>query len=182
MPQQYANLTKNSTVPSVSGGILWADEINKCFYQFGGEFQNNPEDFSFWIYDTALNQWNTTVPQSNVNSLQRVSFGAGTEIAELGQGFYYGGWMNNHTSPGWQGNPIATANFVQFDFNTGTLSNDTGPDNTGRAEGSMVYIPASNAGLLIYFGGVEDPYQNGSFVGVSLAHDKCSRISANNIV
>ncbi|KAF2652473.1 hypothetical protein K491DRAFT_47074 [Lophiostoma macrostomum CBS 122681] len=169
MPQQYANLTKNSTVPSVSGGTLWADEVNECFYQFGGEFQNNPEEFSFWVYDTALNQWNDTHYTSNVQSLQRVSYGAGTQIPELGLGFYYGGWMNNNTTPGWHGNPIATSNLVQFDFNTGALNNNTGPDSMGRAEGSMVYIPASDGGLLVYFGGVEDPHMNGSFVGANMS-------------
>lgn len=164
MPQQYANLTKNSNVPSVSGGILWADEVNKCFYLYGGEYQNNPTEFSFWIYDTVLNQWNES--QSNVNSMQRVSFGAGTQDEELGLGFYLGGWMNNHTSPGWAGSPMAANNLITYDFTSGRFENTTGPDSVGRAEGSMVYLPASDGGLLVYFGGVEDPNKNGSFVGV----------------
>jgi hypothetical protein len=151
----------------VSGGILWSDDINKCFYLYGGEYQSNPNDFSFWAYDTILNQWNETEYQSNVNSIQRVSFGAGTQIDELGLGFYYGGWMNNATSPAWKGNPMASSNLIVYDFSDGTLNNNSGPDTTGRAEGSMVYLPASDGGLLIYFGGVEDPNQNGSFVGVS---------------
>jgi len=29
MPQQYANLSKPANVPSVAGGILWPDTINK---------------------------------------------------------------------------------------------------------------------------------------------------------
>lgn len=170
MPQQYANLTKNSTVPSVSGGILWADEVNKCFYLYGGEYQSTPADFSFWTYDTALNQWNETDYTSNVNSIQRVSYGAGTQVQELGLGFYYGGWINNQTSPEWGGNRMATSNLIRYDFTAGTLNNNTGPDSTGRAEGSMVYLPASDGGLLVYFGGVEDPDKNGSFVGVSHSH------------
>ncbi|KAF2794341.1 hypothetical protein K505DRAFT_28250 [Melanomma pulvis-pyrius CBS 109.77] len=169
MPNQYANLTKNSTVPSVSGGILWADEINKCFYQYGGEYQGNPSDFTFWAYDTILNQWNETQYKSNVNSIQRVSFGAGAQIQELGLGFYYGGWINNHTTPGWNGPPMATSNLIRYDFTAGTLNNNTGPDSTGRAEGGMVYLPASDGGLLVYFGGVEDPYRNGSFVGANMS-------------
>lgn len=168
MPYQYANLTKNSTVPSVSGGILWADEVNKCFYLYGGQYQSNPADFSFWTYDTVLNQWNDTSYTSNVNSIQRVAYGAGTQIDELGVGFYYGGWMSNLSTPGWNGPSIASGNLIRYDFSAGTLNNNSGPDNIGRAEGAMVYLPASDGGLLVYFGGVEDPYKNGSFVGVSL--------------
>lgn len=169
MPYQYANLTKNSTVPSVSGGFLWADEVNKCFYLFGGEYQSNPSDFSFWAYDVILNQWNETKYTSNVNSLQRVSFGAGTQIEELGVGFYYGGWLNNNTSPGWNRAPMATSNLIRYDFSDGTLNNNTGPDNVGRAEGQMVYLPASDGGLLVYFGGVEDPHRNGSIVAANMS-------------
>jgi hypothetical protein len=159
MPYQYANLTKNATVPSVSGGMLWADEVNKCFYLFGGQYQSNPEaDFSFWTYDVLLNQWNETKYSSNVNSLQRVAFGAGTTIEALGLGFYYGGWMNNLTTPGHNGPSVATSNLIQYDFTGGSLNNNTGPDSVGRAEGQMVYLPASDGGLLAYFGGIEDPY------------------------
>jgi hypothetical protein len=164
MPVQYANLTKNSTVPSVSGGILWGDEVNKCFYLFGGEFHDTPSDFSFWTYDTLLNQWNETAYTSNTKSMQRVSFGAGTQVEELGVGFYYGGWMNNHTSPNWNGAPMASTNMIRYDYSGHTLNNNTGPDNVGRAEGSMVYLPASDGGLLVYFGGVEQ--SNGNITGV----------------
>lgn len=171
MPVSYANLTKNATVPSVSGGFLWSDEVNKCFYLFGGEFQNNPSDFSFWAYDTILNQWNESEYTSNANSLQRVAYGAGTQAEELGYGFYYGGWMNNLTSPNWKGPPVATSNLIWFDFSKGTLNNNTGPqDGVGRAEGQLLYLPASDGGLLVYFGGVEDPYHNGTSVPVSIVH------------
>ncbi|KAF2266706.1 hypothetical protein CC78DRAFT_123705 [Lojkania enalia] len=169
MPYQYANLTKNSTVPSVSGGILWADEINKCFYLYGGEFQDRPTEFSFWTYDAILNQWNETDYTTNVDSIQRASYGAGTQIPELGFGFYYGGWLNNQTSPSWSGPPVATNNLIMYDFSAGTLNNNTGPDNVGRAEGSMVYLPASDGGLLAYFGGIEDQHGNGSSVGANMS-------------
>jgi hypothetical protein len=170
MPIQYANLTKNATVPSVSGGVLWADEVNKCFYLFGGQFQSNPTDFSFWAYDVVLNQWNETDYTSNVNSLQRVAYGAGTQVEELGFGFYYGGWVSNLTVPNWNGPPVATSNLIWFDFTKGTLNNNTGPpDGVGRAEGQMVYLPASDGGLLVYFGGVEDPFHNGTSVAANMS-------------
>ncbi|KAJ4292388.1 hypothetical protein N0V90_009050 [Kalmusia sp. IMI 367209] len=163
MPYQYANLTKNSTVPSVSGGVLWADEVNKCFYQFGGEYQSDPADFSFWTYDARLNQWNESSPESNV-ALQRVAYGAGTQIEDFGMGYYFGGYMNNLTTKNWKGPSIATSGLISYDFTAGKLSNNSGPpDNIGRAEGQLVYLPASDGGMLVYFGGVEDSSQNGTF-------------------
>lgn len=166
-PYQYANLTKNATVPSVSGGVLWADNVNKCFYQFGGEYQTSPDDFSFWSYDTRLNQWNESHPDSNVASLQRVAYGAGTQVEDFGYGYYFGGYMNNLTSPSWKGKQIATSNLISYDFTAGQLNNNSGPpDNYGRAEGQLAYLPASDGGLLIYFGGIEDPGRNGTFQAV----------------
>jgi hypothetical protein len=177
MPEQFANLTKNSTVPSVSGGVLWADNVNKCFYQFGGEYQSDPTDFSFWTYDTRLNQWNESSPKSNVASLSRVAHGAGTQVEDYGYGYYLGGYINNLTSPGWKGGQITTSNLISYDFSAGQLNNNSGPpDNYGRAEGQMVYLPASDGGLLIYFGGVEDPTRNGTVQPVRFAFTVSSNV------
>jgi hypothetical protein len=126
----------------------------------------SPTEFSLWTYDIVLNQWNSTNYTSNSPTFQRVSFGAGATIQGLGLGFYYGGWMNGRTTPGWDSASIATGSLVQFDFNKGTLRNNSGPDATGRAEGQMVHLPVSDSGILIYFGGIEDPYQNGTVVAV----------------
>ncbi|KAF2437289.1 hypothetical protein P171DRAFT_437884 [Karstenula rhodostoma CBS 690.94] len=179
-PYQYANLTKNSTVPSVSGGVLWADDVNKCFYQFGGEYQSNPSDFSFWTYDTRLNQWNETDPNSNVASLQRVAYGAGTQAEDFGFGYYLGGYVNNFTSPHWKGRQIATSNLISYDFTAGQLNNNSGPpDNYGRAEGKLVYLPASDGGLLVYFGGIEDPSRNGSSQAANMSTIHIYDISSN---
>lgn len=170
MPYQYANLTKNSTVPSVSGGVLWADNINKCFYQFGGQYQSEATDFSFWTYDTELNQWNETSDfkdKSNVASLSRVAYGAGTQVEDYGFGYYLGGYMNNLTTPSWKGGQVATSSLITYDFTQGQLNNNSGPpDNFGRAEGQLVYLPISDGGLLVYFGGIEDPNRNGSVQAV----------------
>ncbi|KAF2127052.1 hypothetical protein P153DRAFT_377359 [Dothidotthia symphoricarpi CBS 119687] len=166
MPAQYANLSKPAHIPSVSGGLLWADNVNKCFYQFGGEYPpgGSPTDFSLWTYDVLLNQWNSSEYTSDPGSFQRVSFGAGTEIESLGLGYHYGGWLNERTTPGWTGHPIATSNLIRFEFSTGTMRNNSGPDTIGRAEGQLVYLPASDGGLLVYFGGIEDPSRNGTTV------------------
>jgi hypothetical protein len=189
MPEQHQNLSKPSNVPSVSGGILWSDEVllsifaplltatdivalrqqvNMCFYQFGGEYMpgQSPTQFSLWTYDIILNQWNSTNYTNNSPALQRVSFGAGTSVQGLGLGFYYGGWLNERTTPGWNSPSIATGNLIQFDFDKGALRNNSGPDTIGRAEGQMVYLPISDSGVLVYFGGIEDHYKNGTIIGV----------------
>jgi hypothetical protein len=180
LPYQYANLSKPADIPSVSGGILWPDEVNKCFYQFGGAFTNGtPTDFSMWSYDVLLNQWNQTANKtSGVSAISRVAYGAGTHIDGLGLGFYFGGYKSNQTDPTWTGGPVATADLVRFDYTTGTLSNNSGPyDNVGRAEGQMVYLPVSDNGLLVYFGGIEDAGQNGTAVPVSRLHQDIHNVT-----
>lgn len=169
-PPQHANLSKPAEIPILSGGILWPDEVNKCFYQYGGEFSDgSPTEFGMWTYDVLNDKWNQTEYTSGgVSPIHRASFGAGTHIEGMGLGFYFGGWMNNQTSPDWTGIAVATSDLVRFEYNTGTLSNTSGPpDNVGRAEGQMVYLPVSDSGLLVYFGGLEDPQQNGTTVPVS---------------
>ncbi|KAH6639629.1 hypothetical protein C7974DRAFT_388904 [Boeremia exigua] len=171
-PYQYANLSKPSEIPSVSGGILWPDETNKCFYQFGGAFTNGtPGEVSMWTYDVLLDQWNKTGNKAaGVSATQRVAYGAGTHIEGLGLGFYLGGYRSNETDPNWTGNAIATADLVRFEYTTGLLSNNSGPDdNVGRAEGQMVYLPISDSGLLVYFGGIEDPQQNGTSLPANMS-------------
>ncbi|KAF3034004.1 hypothetical protein E8E11_002105 [Didymella keratinophila] len=172
LPYQYANLSKPAEIPNVSGGILWPDEVNKCFYQFGGAFTNGtPTDFSMWSYDVVLNQWNQTANKtSSVSAISRVAYGAGTHIEGLGLGFYFGGYKSNQTDPTWTGGPVATADLVRFDYTSGTLSNNSGPyDNVGRAEGQMVYLPVSDNGLLVYFGGIEDQGQNGTTLPANMS-------------
>lgn len=39
-------------------------------------------------------------------------------------------------------------------MDTNSWSNDTGPDDIGRAEGVMVHIPAGDGGMLVYLGGI----------------------------
>ncbi|RMZ87299.1 hypothetical protein DV736_g5478, partial [Chaetothyriales sp. CBS 134916] len=167
MPTQYANLTKNSSVPDVAGGILWADEVNKVFWLYGGEYSTAPAPFQLWGYDTILNQWNmSTAAQTATSTIQRVSYGAGTMIGS--QGYYYGGYLNNNTTPLWSGDPLATSTLVVLDLDSGVLSNGTGYDSIGRAEGVMVSIPASAAGMLVYFGGVSFPYGNSTDVAMDM--------------
>lgn len=168
MPKQYDNLTKDNNVPDVAGGVLWADEVNKVFWLYGGEYSTAPSTFQLWGYDTILNQWNRSDAAATASTpIQRVSYGAGTAIG--GKGYYYGGYLNSLTNPLWSGDQFATSNLVILDLDTGVMSNNTGYDSTGRAEGVMVGIPASAAGMLIYFGGVSYPYANTTEVAMDMS-------------
>lgn len=89
MPQLHASLSKNGSIPDVSGGVLWADEVNKLLYLYGGEYQNSPEDFTLWAYDIALGEWKQT--RNTAGGIQRVSWGAGTAVNERAEGYYLGG-------------------------------------------------------------------------------------------
>jgi hypothetical protein len=161
MPQLYANLSKNYSTPSLIGGFTWGDQVNKVLYQFGGD--SSPRGYQrsdgFFIYDVIYNTWN----RSNMpDDIHKVAWGTGVTVNERGEGYYLGGYQSNRTNSGWKGPPIAITNLIKFDMSTGTFYNTTGPDTAGRAEGAMVFIPASDAGLLIYFGGIMDPGRNGT--------------------
>jgi hypothetical protein len=163
MPQLYANLSKNASIPDVSGGVLWADDVNKRYYLYGGDYNGiTPNAPNLLSYDILYNQWEYFgVPDQDIHS---VSWGAGVGISELGQGYMLGGWLSNNSVPGWGGAPLATSTLIKYDMVANAWTNNTGPDNTPRAEGVMVYIPASNDGLLIYYGGITTT-SNGTMVG-----------------
>jgi hypothetical protein len=135
-------------------------------YLYGGEYSDVPQPFSFWGYDTVLNQWNDTAPPQSIVP-GWVAWGAGTVISPRGEGYYYGGYSSNQTTPGWSGPSWATNSLLKYDMINNFWTNNTGPDTIGRAEGVMVTIPASKQGLLVYFGGVTFPYDNATEVPVS---------------
>lgn len=85
MPQIYANLSKNASIPSVHGGALWADDVNYRLFLFGGEFHNgNPITSSLMSYDIWYNRWDDFGPPSA--GVPRVSYGASTTVKERGEG------------------------------------------------------------------------------------------------
>jgi hypothetical protein len=163
MPQLYSNLSKNATIPNVNGGILWGDDVNKRLYLFGGEYyQTPPLDLALYSYDPINNYWTTfyDAPQT----ISGVSYGAGVSVSELGEAFYYGGWLSNASVPNWTGPRMATTGLIHYEMDANRWENITGPDDIGRAEGTMVYLPVSDGGMLVYFGGIQDT-GNGSITG-----------------
>jgi hypothetical protein len=163
-PPLYANLSKNGSIPDLVGGTLWADNINKRFYLFGGEYyQTPPSDFTLLSYDVIYNQWESFgAPSTPINS---VAWGAGVSISERGEGYYFGGWQSNTTTPGYTGNPVLTSSLIKYDMDGNVWTNNSGPDMMLRAEGVMLYLPASDGGLLIYFGGILQANSSGPVLG-----------------
>ncbi|KAJ2897480.1 Kelch repeat-containing protein-like protein 5 [Zalerion maritima] len=166
MPQIYANLSKNASIPSVHGGTLWADELNGRLYLFGGEYEDGqpPATYNLYSYDTWYNEWHS-FGQPDITGLYSVSYGAGVSVSERGEGYYYGGYISNATTAGWGGDYTPTTGIIRYTYDDNSWSNSTGPpDEIPRAEGVMVYIPAGDGGMLVYFGGIQDPYRNGTFM------------------
>lgn len=164
-PMEFDNLTKPASAPDVQGGVLWADTVNKYLYLYGGEYyQSSPEGFSFWQYDAIYDNWTTVTPDVSQAGIDRASFGAGLVQEDTAKAFWYGGWLSNASVPAWSDQPMALSFLLEYDLIKNTWTNMTGPDSTGRAEGVMVYIPASDGGMLVYFGGLQDPLGNGTYV------------------
>ena len=147
MPQQYVNLTKPAEVPSVAGGTLWEDSVNKKLFLYGGEFQSNPTDFLMWSYDALYDKWESLPPDLSSNRIHRASYGASAVVQDRGMAYWYGGSLSNSTVPTWGGPPVLLSNLIQYDMVKNTFTNITGYDSIGRAEGIMVYIPASDGGV-----------------------------------
>lgn len=160
MPQLYSNLTKNHSIPSANGAVLWPDPVNKRLYQFGGEFADTspPPLQGLHAYDLLSDTWDhfTLSDKERAASIRRTSYGAGVSIPERGEGYWYGGWLSNSSEEGWEGPRAATSYMIKYEMDTNRWTNTSGPDSVGRAEGAIVYIPAGDAGLLVYMGGVMD--------------------------
>jgi hypothetical protein len=167
-------LTKSSLVPSTSGGALWPDTVNKRLFLFGGEYQNSPQGFSMWSYDVIYDNWTAITPDTTQTGIQGASFGASYAAQDKGVGYYYGGWVSNTTNPNWgSAAPFALSTLLTYDFVHNTWTNNTGPDNIGRAEGAMTYIPASDGGMLVYFGGIQSSVP-GNWTGQGLDVSKAT--------
>lgn len=154
-PQQVV-LAKDASVPSTHGGVLWPDEANKVIYQYGGDYANDrPETFRLWFYDIVYNTWNTS--NASTTDINRASYGAGAVAQDKAKGYYYGGWLTSSSVPGFSSEPVPLANMLEFDMLKSSFRNQSGPDSIRRAEGVMLYVPAGDSGMLVYFGGLEFP-------------------------
>ena len=164
-------------MPSVSGGVLWPDQANKLFYLFGGEYPNvdelrtrDTQGFTLWFYDTIYNTWNRSASDASQARIKWPAYGAGA-VTDEGVAYWYGGYLTENSDSSYRGSDFMMNNLISYDMNTRRWNNNTW-DQTRRAEGSLHYIPASEGGMLVYFGGVETNRTGGqtTFVSSYLLH------------
>jgi hypothetical protein len=150
-----ANWQQSRDVPTVSGGVLWPDQINKVFYLYSGEYSNGSvKDFTngLWFFDTIYNKWDRALSDGSQTRISWPAFGA-SAVTDEGFAWYYGGYLSSKTVPGWAGRPLMLNSLVSYDMNKRSWTNNT--SEVRRAEGTLQYITAGNRGMLIYFGGLE---------------------------
>ncbi|KAF4443455.1 hypothetical protein F53441_11419 [Fusarium austroafricanum] len=155
--------------PSVHGGVLWGDNVNKRFYLYGGDggewnVDYPPPDFyHLWSYDIINNKWDDFGSPNKDNPPNVASYGAGVGVSETGMGYYYGGWISNTSMSRWTQPRTMSSRFYAYDYAENKITQAASPDNNPRAEGAMVWIPAGDArGLLVYMGGIVSPHGNGT--------------------
>ncbi|KAH7111664.1 hypothetical protein B0J13DRAFT_461829 [Dactylonectria estremocensis] len=162
-PDFNISLSKNDSIPSVAGGVLWPDSVNKRFYLYGGErMQGFPSgSYRLLSYDIIYDKWDDFGEPDISPAPEIAAFGAGVGVSETGRGYYYAGWISNTSMNGWSKNRTMTPNFYSYEYDTGEFHREASPDTSPRAEGGMVWIPAGDTnGLLVYMGGLVSPYDN----------------------
>jgi hypothetical protein len=161
--------------PIVAGGALWADTINSKLFAFGGYFpESTPVPFQTWsMYESSSGSrsWKTETVQGDTMSY--VAHGMAAIAQDAGVGYYLGGYLDEGTIPGWNTERMYTSSLVSFDMVAGNYVNATGPDGMGRGEGLMIFMPASTAGILVYFGGLIQDWETGTVDAVS---SNCSNL------
>jgi hypothetical protein len=156
-PIQYDNLSKPELVPSLEGGTLWPDSVNKVFYLYGGRYSEDEPvyPFTLWKYDTITDVWSIVKDTQGQSDVKRAYYGAGVTVQDRGWSYYLGGWLSNASDPDWTGPPMALDTMLKYDMLANSWSNSTIDGHPASAEGTLLYIPASDQGMLVYFGGLE---------------------------
>ena len=147
-----------NVIPTVEGGVLWGDSLNKTFYVFGGATTTGfPGEFHLFGYDIINDRWwDFGAPKTTWLNIP--SYGAGVGVSQTGEGYYYGGWISNTSMQGWTNPPTMSSSLYKYEYdqNSFTLANSP-TDSLARAEGTMVWIPAGdNTGMFVYLGGIYD--------------------------
>jgi len=155
-------LPQPSGPPAVSLGYLWNDYNN--LYLYGGEFADNPfvepAPFSTWRYSVSSQTWTeyqsprTAAGQNSApgdQPVQRAAEGAGLSVPELGLSWYFGGHLDQSTTPGWS-NQIARVYLKSLlEFTHPRYTNDgvfSLADGTGAGDGG-VYRNITEGGLQV---------------------------------
>ncbi|KAK3390762.1 hypothetical protein B0H63DRAFT_557672 [Podospora didyma] len=186
-----SGLPQPSGPPAIQLGYLWNDYNN--LYLYGGAFSDNPfiepAPVSTWKYSISSKSWTEfqtpkTLAGNNSDGgdrwVQRAAEGAGLSVPELGLSWYFGGHLDEHTTPGWSNQipRVYLKSLLEFTHpgytNSGvaTLAGKTGAGEGGvyrnitegvlqtdsgfseRADGVLVFVPGwGDLGVLIGLGG-----------------------------
>ncbi|KAH6632094.1 hypothetical protein F5144DRAFT_240829 [Chaetomium tenue] len=156
------SLPQPSGPPAVSLGYLWNDYNN--LYLYGGQFADNPfvepAPVSTWKYSVSGQAW-TEYPSPRTSAgknadpgdrpVQRAAEGAGISVPELGLSWYFGGHLDQSTTPGWS-NQIARVYLKSLlEFTHPGYTNDAVyslADGTGAGEGGA-YRNITEGGLQV---------------------------------
>ena len=150
--------------------MLWPDQVNKNFYLFGGSYNGSriPDYNDLWSYDTIYNNWTKVTPDGTQLDISWPSLGA-SDVTDEGVAYHYGGYVGNDSAAGWTGRTVMQNSLVKYDMNTNKWDSRVYEDRTPRAEGNLHYIPASQRGMLVHFGGLEQKdADNTSYVRSSI--------------
>ncbi|KAK2616987.1 hypothetical protein QQS21_000076 [Conoideocrella luteorostrata] len=162
-PDLNISLSKNGSIPTVHGGVLWGDAVNKRFYLYGGSWTKGLPQKPYRVvsYDILYDRWDDHGLPSMSTPPLVASQGAGVGVSEIGMGYYYGGWIDNTSMSGWTQPPAMSSNFYRYAYETNKFTTAASPDDIPRAEGAMVWIPAGDSlGLIVYMGGIIGPHGN----------------------
>ncbi|KAF4447236.1 hypothetical protein F53441_9223 [Fusarium austroafricanum] len=119
IPLFHANLSKNDTIPSVNGGILWEDPINKSLSLYGGEYHSKSHlPFNLYSYDILYDEW--VLFGSPPEAVQAASYGADVSIPSRGEAYYYGVWLSIGSIQDWSDLPRASNGLIKYEMDTNT--------------------------------------------------------------
>ncbi|RPA75607.1 hypothetical protein BJ508DRAFT_214325, partial [Ascobolus immersus RN42] len=154
MPEMTKSVTKPLTVPSLINGALWADSTNGRLFAFGGMYPNMlpPDDPAVWSFDTWNSTW-TKLASPGARILRPAS-AMSTSVEWQGKAYMLGGFVGSRTTRGWTGNDWILKDMLIYNMVENTWRNDSGPRTNPRFEGTLVYVPAGDSGLLVSFGGM----------------------------
>ncbi|GAA5843313.1 hypothetical protein JCM9279_002058 [Rhodotorula babjevae] len=167
--------------PAVSLGALWASADGGTLYQWGGQFQDNPDvpppEARTFKYAIESGEW--SVVETQGDEVGNAAEGQPAIVPNQGANgdnvaYYSYGHLDDHTTEGWS-NQVARLyldSMIQFDLggspptmrNISSYSSDAVTSNSStpesnplsRADGSLTYVPGlgtDGKGILVSIGG-----------------------------
>ncbi|BGP42567.1 hypothetical protein JCM10450v2_006673 [Rhodotorula kratochvilovae] len=165
--------------PAVSLGALWASADGNTLYQWGGQFQDNPDvpppEARTFAYDVQKGEW--SVVETKGDRVGNAAEGQHAIVPGMGangdhMAYYSYGHQDDHTTEGWsnQVERIFLNSMIEFDLGSETMrnitsyssnamaSNSSTPESNplSRADGTLTYVPnlgTDGKGLLVSIGG-----------------------------